>query len=158
MLLKTINGPTIEAGESLSNAVDCTAGQLVAITMPNGWTNAQGNKNVCLTFEFSPDGEVFSDLCTLDGYAVTVPLVVNDSTVVIPADVGRATAWLKIRSGIKGDPVAQEEARTFTLSIMETEKTVPVYVYDPVEGPPRPGLKPPIRPRPPQTKSERNKK
>jgi hypothetical protein len=117
-MLQVINGPTIEAGESLSDAVDCSAGQLVCITMPSGWDNAQGNKSVVLTFQFSPDGEVFSELCNFDGHAVTVPVVVPGSSVVVSADVGRATAWIKFRSGTMGNPVAQSEMREFSVAIM----------------------------------------
>jgi hypothetical protein len=119
-MLKVLNGPTIAAGESLSDAIDCSAGQLVAITMPEGWSDAQGNKGASLTFQYSPDGQTYSELCSIDGFAVTVPQVVPGSTVVVSADVGRATAWLKLRSGSAGNPVAQEEARTFALSIMTT--------------------------------------
>jgi hypothetical protein len=117
-MLKVLNGPTIAAGESLSDAIDCSAGQLVAITMPEGWSDGQGNKGASLTFQYSPDGQAYSELCNIDGFAVTVPQVVPGSTVVVSADVGRATAWLKLRSGSAGNPVAQEEARTFALSIM----------------------------------------
>ena len=115
-MLQVLSG-TIEAGESLTSAIDCTAGQLVAITMPSDWTNEK-NKNTCLTFQFSPDGETFSELCTMDGYAVTVPIVVPGSSVVVPADVGRATAFIKLRSGMMNAAVAQDEARTFSLSVM----------------------------------------
>lgn len=117
-MIEVLNGPTIAAGESLSDAIDCCAGQLVAITMPSGWSEGQGSKGASLTFQYSPDGETYSEMCTLDGFAVTVPAVVPGSTVVVSADVGRATAWLKLRSGTSGNPVVQEEARTFALSIM----------------------------------------
>ena len=34
MTLNVMNGPVIEAGESLSGAVDCSGGDAVRITMP----------------------------------------------------------------------------------------------------------------------------
>ena len=52
MALKVLDGPFIEAGESLSSAIDCSGAQMVRITMPLGWTEAP------LTFEFSTDGTV----------------------------------------------------------------------------------------------------
>jgi hypothetical protein len=113
-MLQVLNGPTIEAGESLSDAIDCCAGQLVSITIPEEWDKAQ------LTFQFSSDGETFSDLYQFDGFAATIKTVVEGSTVVVPADVGRATAFVKFRSGTSGNPVAQSERREFSVSIIPT--------------------------------------
>jgi len=40
MPLQVINGPFIARGEALSGAVDCSAGELVRLTMPGNWTPA----------------------------------------------------------------------------------------------------------------------
>jgi len=111
-MLKVIEGPTILAGESLSDVVDCSAGELVRITMPEGWTEAP------LTFEFSTDGMFFNPMYKLDGFAVTIDVVVPGSGVIIPANVGHAIAFLKFRSGTEGNPVPQEADRRFAVAIL----------------------------------------
>jgi hypothetical protein len=117
-MLKVLDGPFIEAGESLSSAIDCSGGQLVRITMPMDWTQAP------LTFEFSTDGTAFNDMFDLKGYAVTIDVVVPGSGVIIPSDVGRAIAWIKFRSGTRGNPVEQAEGRLFAVAI-ETADEAP---------------------------------
>jgi hypothetical protein len=111
-MLQVIEGPTIEAGESLSNEVDCSAGQLVRITMPAEWTEAP------LTFEFSTDGVFFNQMYGLDGFAVKVPVVVPKSGVIIPGDIGRAIAFIRFRSGHEGNPVEQKGIRNFAVTIL----------------------------------------
>ena len=118
MTLKVLNGPTIAAGESLSDAVDCSGGQLVRITMPADWNDA------VLTFQFSTDGVFFNDMFGLDGYEVGVPEVVPGSGVILPGDVGRAIAFIKFRSGTRGNPVAQDEDRVFAVTILTEEVTL----------------------------------
>ena len=58
-MLQVLEGPKIEAGESLSDGVDCSAGQLVRITMPYTWTPAP------ITFQFSTDGVFYNDMFQL---------------------------------------------------------------------------------------------
>jgi hypothetical protein len=111
-MLKVINGPTISAGESLSDAVDCTEGQLVRITMPPEWTDAS------LTFLFSTDGVFFNEMYGLDGYAVKLEEVVPGSGVIIPEHVARAIAHIKFQSGSHGNPVEQEKERTFAVTLL----------------------------------------
>jgi hypothetical protein len=113
-MLQVINGPVIEAGESLSDAVDCSAGELVRITMPSDWTAAP------LTFQFSSDGVEFNEMCGLDGYAVTIPNIWPGSGVIIPDTVGKAVTFIKFRSGSSGNPVVQEERRQFAVAIATT--------------------------------------
>jgi hypothetical protein len=119
MMLQVLNGPTIEAGEWLSDAVDCSAGQLVRITMPTDWDDAE------LTFQFSTDGVMFNDMFGLDAFAVSVKTVVPGSGVIIPADVGRAIAFIKFRSGSRGNPVVQSDRRQFAVTIV-TDQAAPV--------------------------------
>jgi hypothetical protein len=113
-MLQVINGPVIEAGESLSDAVDCSAGELVRITMPSDWTEAP------LTFQFSSDGVAYNEMCGIDGYAVTIPNIWPGSGVVIPDAVGKAVTFIKFRSGSAGNPVVQEERRQFAVAIATT--------------------------------------
>lgn len=144
-MLQVINGPTIQVGESLSDVIDCSAGQLVRIIMPAAW-----NRHAVLTFQVSNDGQTFNELYGLDGYAVTIKEVVPNSCVIIPADVGRAISFIRFRAGSEGNPDAQEEARVFSVGIVVGEKTVPVAVFDPIKGPPKP--------RPPRPKIARKKR
>jgi hypothetical protein len=110
-MLEVLNGPTIEKGESLSDAVDCSEGELVRITMPAEWTEAQ------LTFQFSSDGVFFNELYQLDGFAVTLPVVVPGAGVIVPHDIARAINFIKFRSGTEGNPVKQDETRNFAVTI-----------------------------------------
>lgn len=111
-MLQVLEGPTIQRGESLSDGIDCSAGQLVRITMPAEWTTAR------ITFQFSTDGMFYNDMFGIDGYEVGMPVVVPGSGVIIPENVGRAIAWLKIRSGMRGSPIAQDETRTFAVTLL----------------------------------------
>jgi hypothetical protein len=57
MALQVLNGPVIEAGESLSDALDCTSGSIIRLTMPAQWS-----PQAVLTFSISSDGNGFNDL------------------------------------------------------------------------------------------------
>jgi len=119
-MLQVLNGPTIAEGESLSDGIDCSAGQLVRITMPPEWTESK------LTFQFSSDGVFYNEMYGLDGYAVTVDVVVPGSGVIIPVNMGRAIAFIKFRSGTEGNPIPQEAQRTFSVALFtESTPTVP---------------------------------
>lgn len=111
-MLQVLEGPVIAADESLSEPIDCTAGQLVRITMPEGWTPA------ALTFQISTDGLFFNDLFGFDGYEVAIDEVVPGSAVLIPENVGRAIAFIKFRSGTRGNPVPQEAGRLFAVALL----------------------------------------
>jgi hypothetical protein len=111
MALTVVIGPTIQAGESLSDGLDLTAGDLLRLTMPLEWDDAP------LTFQISTDGVNYNDCYHIDGYEVVVPVVVPRSAVIVPLDVGKAIAWIKFRSGTGSDPVVQSEVRTFAVAI-----------------------------------------
>jgi hypothetical protein len=112
MSLQVLNGPFIQAGESLSDAVDCSAGELVRLTMPGAWSDAAP-----LTFQISTDGVFYNDLFTLDGHELTLPVVVPGAAVLVSHDVGRAIAFIKFRSGTRAAPVPQQELREFAVAI-----------------------------------------
>jgi hypothetical protein len=112
MTLQVLNGPFIQAGESLSDAVDCSAGELVRLTMPGAWTDSAP-----LTFQISTDGVFYNDLFTLDGHELTLPVVVPGAAVLVSHDVGRAIAFIKFRSGTRAAPVAQQDLREFAVAI-----------------------------------------
>lgn len=115
MTLQVLNGPVIEEGESLSDGIDCTGGNIVRLTMPADWTGAN------ITFAISSDGNGYNDLVDTNGGEVT--LVVVPGSAVVLAQFGeylKAIAFLKIRSGTRSHPVEQEARREFAIAI-ETE-------------------------------------
>lgn len=111
MTIQIINGPIIAAGESLSDGVDLTIGELVRITMPGDWVYAGG-----LTFQISSDGIYYNNLVDRDGKEVTVA-VIPGSALVVPVDISRAAAFIKFRSGPSQNPVAQPMLREFAVAI-----------------------------------------
>jgi hypothetical protein len=112
MSLTVLNGPTIQAGESLSDGLDCTGGAIVRLTMSRLWTAAN------LTFQISSDGDQYNDLVGFDGQEITLPVVPGSAVVVAPlADYLRAVAFLKVRSGSAKHPVVQEDLRNFAVTI-----------------------------------------
>lgn len=121
MPLQVLNGPVIEAGESLSEGLDCSGGQLIRITMPPGdWDG-----DAVLTFQFSSDGVMYNDMFGLDGFEATLKVVVPGSGVIIPSDIGRAIAWIKFRSGTRGDPVTQNDRKQFAVTILTEDVETP---------------------------------
>jgi hypothetical protein len=109
-MLQVINGPVIEAGESLSDGIDVSAGPLVRITMPAGWTPAN------LTFAVSSDGEGYNDLYDIHGNPVTI-VVRAGAAVRIPIEWSTMLGFLKVRSGTPEYPVEQKERREFAVAI-----------------------------------------
>ena len=100
MSLQIIDGPTIMRGESLSEGVDCSSGEIVRITVPQEFTPAN------LTFQVSSNGEMYNDLFDDEGTEITIVAEPN-SGVVISGRWVRAVGWLKLRSGSRDHPVEQ---------------------------------------------------
>jgi hypothetical protein len=111
--LLVLNGPTIAAGESLSDAVDCSAGLPVRITMPADWTAAG------LSFQLSSDGMFFNDCFDHTGHEI-VMVVMPGTAVPIPEIWGRLMGFIKFRSGGRDNPVPQETDRAFSIAIDKT--------------------------------------
>ena len=82
MALTWVNGPIIQAGESLSDPVDLTGGTLLRITMPKEWSDAE------VTFQISTDGDAYNDLHNYDGGEVSLPVAVG-AAVLLPPDLMR---------------------------------------------------------------------
>jgi hypothetical protein len=110
MPLSIINGPFIRAGESLSEALDCSGGDLVRITMPGGWSNA------ALSFMVSTDNIYFNDLYFADGREVVV-MVTPGCGVIVPPAASASIAWIKFRSGTTDHPVVQPVEREFAVAV-----------------------------------------
>jgi hypothetical protein len=113
-MLKVLIGPTIAAGESLSDGLDCTGGNIVRLTMSEKWTSAN------LTFQISTDGTLYNDLFRPDGEEVMMNM--EPGAAVVVGQIGeylKAIAFLKIRSGSRDHPVVQKERREFAVTIEE---------------------------------------
>jgi hypothetical protein len=109
-MLQILDGPTIAAGESLSDGIDCSAGDIVRITVPQEYTAAN------LTFQFSSDGNFYNDLFLANGDEVTIPAKANTG-IVIRADWTKHLAFVKLRSGSRDHPVPQKEDCKFAIGI-----------------------------------------
>lgn len=112
MPVSIVDGPTIAAGESLSDAADCTAGQIIRITTPAHEFTEGAN----LTFEVSTDGVYFDPLYDAQGKIMMVAgglgraIAIKDA---LPLD----RVWVKIRSGTPSNPVPQVNECKFGIAI-----------------------------------------
>jgi len=106
-MIVVLNGPNISAGESLSDALDCSAGRIIKVTMPQEWTFAD------ITFQTSSDGVGFNDIMKPNGQEVSCTVFAG--TAIIGMDT--VTGFLKIRSGTRDRPVVQAAIRTFAIAI-----------------------------------------
>jgi hypothetical protein len=125
-MIKVLTGPKILAGQSLSEPLDCTAGQMVRIHVPDSWT---GNP---LTFQISVDGVLWNDLFDADGFEVTVKAVVPGTAVIVQKHAVQQV-WVRFRSGSRAQPQPQNADCEFLVAIeLATAGThgacwVPVY-------------------------------
>lgn len=110
MALIVLDGPTIKAGESLSDGLDCSAGEIVRITIPQEYT--PGN----MTFQVSTDGVFFNDLFNTDGEEIQIVAKPNTGIVIGERWV-RSIAHIKFRSGTRDHPVVQREACKFAVAV-----------------------------------------
>ena len=110
MPLTIIDGPTIPAAESLSDGVDCSAGDIVRITVPQEFTDAN------LTFQVSSNGELYNDLYDEHGEEITITAQ-PDSGIVILGRWVRSLAFIKLRSGTREHPIKQREDCKFAIAI-----------------------------------------
>jgi hypothetical protein len=110
MPLTVVDGPTIAAGESLSDGADCSAGTIVRITVPQEFTPAN------LTFQVSSDGNFYNDLHTANGEEITVAAK-PDTGIVLAEAWTRSIAFIKFRSGTRTHPVPQREDCRFSVAV-----------------------------------------
>lgn len=108
--LEVLNGPIIAAGEALSEAIDCSEGLPVRITMPSEWTSAT------LSFQISSDGVFFNDCVDHAGQEIRIT-VIPGTAVPIPIEFGNMMGWIKFRSGPRANPIVQEKQRDFAIAI-----------------------------------------
>jgi hypothetical protein len=101
MTLQIVDGPTILAGESLSDGADLSAGDIIRITIPQEFTDAN------LTFQVSTDGTFYNDMYDVHGDEITIAAK-PDCAIIIRGEIwGKAINFLKIRSGTRSHPVEQ---------------------------------------------------
>lgn len=104
---------TIVNGESLSDAVRIEGLAMISLQMPSAWTAAG------LTFQGSGDGVTFGDVYDDAGAEVAVIAAnVAVSRVIVDATVLEklaGLAWIKVRSGTSGVPVAQGGDRSIVV-------------------------------------------
>jgi hypothetical protein len=112
MPLTVLNGPIIQAGESLSNSVDCTGGTIVRLTMPATW----GGGNI--TFAISSDDGGYNDVFTPDGVEFTMRVTPGAAIPIAFDGLTRCAAFVKIRSGTRDHPVVQTAQRDFAIALL----------------------------------------
>ena len=104
-----LQGPTIKAGDSLSDALTVSSGNIFRVIMPDDWNTA------ILTMQISMDGTNYYDVFDEFGKEFTMPCVPNS---IIPLSRYLMTiAGLKIRSGFGRSPVKQSADRVFGIVI-----------------------------------------
>jgi hypothetical protein len=112
MALQIIDGPVFQAGESLSSGIDISAGDIVRITCPVGWTPAN------LTFQVSSDGASgFNDLYDSAGNEITVVVRGDNSAIIVRDPWSKTINFIKFRSGSAQHPVPQDAERQFAVAI-----------------------------------------
>jgi hypothetical protein len=110
MTLTVLNGPIIQAGQSLSEGVDCSGGDAVRITMPAGWSGGR------LTFQISTDGNGYNDLYDRDGNEVSMA-VTTGAAVRVDHEWAKFWNFVKFRSGTRKTPVVQPTQRDFAITV-----------------------------------------
>lgn len=110
MPLTVVNGPTIAAGQSLSDKLNVSAGDLCRLTIPAAWDNAP------ITFQASTDDVGYNDLYDINGNELTMA-VKPGAGILLNSNIVQGIAWLKIRSGTSKGPVNQSAQRTFAVSL-----------------------------------------
>jgi hypothetical protein len=109
--VQILTGIYIEEGESLSNAVDCSAGRIIRITCPAAWDHAT------VTFQISTDGNGFNDLFWSDGDEVEIQAAANRGVIIEQDNFGPGF-WVKLRSGTLMQPKPQSKKREFAIALL----------------------------------------
>jgi len=107
MPLQILNGPIINAGESLSAGIDCSAGPIVKITMPGNFVGDT------ITFQTSSDGIMFNDIFQPDGTELMFRVIAGTGII----GMRLSTGFVKFRSGTRERPVVQPELREFAVAL-----------------------------------------
>ena len=123
MTLQVLAGPVIQAGQSLSDALDTSAGEIIRLRMPPAWDGAN------LSFQVSSDNVTWSDAYSIGGREALIPVVAGSTVVVALADGSpppsqlaeppdwRGASWIRVRSGSRAYPVVQTARREFAITL-----------------------------------------
>jgi hypothetical protein len=87
-----VDGPTILAGETLSDAANCSAGKMIRITVPHEFSGDH------LTFQVSTDGKMFNDLYDAQGNEIEI-VAHPDTGIVLQDNWVKSIPYIKFRSG-----------------------------------------------------------
>ena len=117
--MQIINGPIIPAGESLSDAVDCSAGRVVRITTPAQW-----DSDAPISFEVSTDGNGFNPLYADDGHLIQIPCG-PARAILIAQENWWPGLFIKIRSGTPTGPMKQAQQREFAIALYVEDVVTP---------------------------------
>jgi hypothetical protein len=119
MAVLVLDGPTIMAGQSLSNVLNVSSGGIYRIMMPPVWTTTAP-----ITFQLSYDGVEFYNVLDRAGQEVVMGCQAQS---VVP--IGEYLFYIhsvKIRSGTIRKPVVQEQDATFKV-VLETKAVFELY-------------------------------
>jgi hypothetical protein len=105
-----VDGPTIAAGQSLSDKANCSAGAMIRITVPKEFAGDS------LTFMVSTDGNFFNDLYDAEGNEITI-VAKPDTGVVLQDSWVKSIPYIKFRSGTRESPVEQDQDCKFAIAI-----------------------------------------
>jgi hypothetical protein len=110
---------TIAAGQFLSNAVELATNFVVGIIMPDNWTPAR------VTILVSVEGLNYYELHNFSAGESTSASefkfnVTPNAMIAVDPNTMLMAKYVKLRSGTTDEPVAQEEARTFTIVTINT--------------------------------------
>ena len=114
MPITLLTGPTILAGQSLSDAIDITSSQgksISGVIVPDDWTPA------LLSFQLSQDGSKYADLYSIAGFELSLNITPG-TRLVFDTTWSLAAGFIKFRSGSRGYPVIQTADRIFGTVIM----------------------------------------
>jgi hypothetical protein len=106
MPITVLNGPTIQAGQSLSNSANLQGRQIVGLLVPLGLPST------CITFQLSQGANDFHDLYSIRGDLLKI-YPVPGARLVFDTDWALIADFMKIRTGTPDDPIVQTAVRVF---------------------------------------------
>lgn len=104
---------TIASGAALSNAIDIGTSELVALSMPDGWTTAS------ITFAATVDDTNYLAVQDAAGNEVSVTSPAADKHIAVSFAGIKGLNKIKVRSGTVGTPVNQGAERVITLILKD---------------------------------------
>jgi len=114
MPITVLSGPTILAGQSISDAIDITSSQgksISGVIIPDEWTPA------LLSFQLSQDGTTYKDLYSVNGFELSLNITPG-TRLVFDTTWSLAAGYVRFRSGSRHYPIIQTEDRVFGTVIL----------------------------------------